>query len=125
MDRQRVRAWLEAYEQAWRSPGTAALHTLFTSDASYLQGPYHQPIIGVAAIERMWEDEREGPDEVFEMTSDVVAVDGDTAVVRLEVDYGDPVDESFRDLWILRFADDGRCRSFEEWPFRPAGPVTG
>jgi hypothetical protein len=44
-----------------------------------------------------------------------VAVDADTAVVRVEVDYerGRP----WRDLWVLRFAVDGRCRHFEEWPF--------
>ena len=32
------------------------------------------------------------------MTSDVVAADGDTAVVRVEVGYGDPVHQEFRDL---------------------------
>ena len=63
----------------------------------------------------MWETEREGPDEVFQMTREIVAVEGDTAVARLEVRYGDPVDQEYRDLWIMRFAEDGRCRSFEEW----------
>ncbi|WP_327035397.1 hypothetical protein [Micromonospora ureilytica] len=29
------------------------------------------------------------------------------------------VDQEYRDLWVMRFADDGRCRSFEEWPFWP------
>ncbi|MFG2099247.1 hypothetical protein ACGFJ5_01450 [Micromonospora echinaurantiaca] len=71
----------------------------------------------------MWEAERAGPDEVFRMTSEIVAVDGDTAVVRLEVRYGDPVHQEYRDLWIMRFAEDGRCGSFEEWPFWPAQPT--
>jgi hypothetical protein len=71
----------------------------------------------------MWEDERAGPDEVFQMTSEVVAVEGDTAVVRVQVRYGDPVDREFRDLWIMRFAEDGRCDSFEEWAFSPARPT--
>ncbi len=70
----------------------------------------------------MWEAEREGPDEVFRMTSEVVAADGDTAVVRVEVGYGDPVRQEYRDLWIVRFAGDGRCASFEEWPFWPEQP---
>jgi hypothetical protein len=53
------------------------------------------------------------------MTSEIVAVDGDTAVARIEVWYGDPVADEYRDLWIMRFAADGRCRAFEEWPFAP------
>jgi ketosteroid isomerase-like protein len=119
MDRRQVTGWVAAYERAWRMPGTEALATIFTADASYRQGPYRQPVIGLAAIARMWEDERDGPDEVFQMASDVVAVEDDTAVVRVEVRYGDPVHQEYRDLWILRFAQDGRCRAFEEWPFWP------
>jgi hypothetical protein len=67
----------------------------------------------------MWEAERTGPDEAFELTSAVVAVDGDTAVVRVEVQYRNPTHQKYRDLWILQFAPDGRCRAFEEWPFWP------
>ncbi|SCG63508.1 nuclear transport factor 2 family protein [Micromonospora halophytica] len=115
--------WLGAYEQAWRAPGTELLATIFTADASYLQGPYRTPIVGLPGIARMWADERIGPDEVFHLTSEIVAVEGDTAVARVEVRYGNPVDQEYRDLWIMRFAEDGRCRSFEEWPFWPAQPT--
>ncbi|MFC8849893.1 MULTISPECIES: nuclear transport factor 2 family protein [unclassified Micromonospora] len=124
MDRKHVAGWLAAYERAWRTPGTEALNTVFTEQASYRQGPYHEAIVGLPAISRMWEAEREGPDEVFHMTSEVVAVEGDTAVARVEVRYGDPADQEFRDLWIMRFAEDGRCDSFEEWPFWPTQPST-
>ncbi|QUH03453.1 nuclear transport factor 2 family protein [Saccharopolyspora erythraea] len=119
MDRERVRAWVTAYERAWRAPGTDGLSELFTPDASYQQSPYKEPVLGLPAISRMWEAEREGPDETFQMTSGLVAVDGDTAVVRLEVQYGEPVRQEYRDLWIIEFAPDGRCRAFEEWPFLP------
>ncbi|MEV4757776.1 nuclear transport factor 2 family protein [Micromonospora sp. NPDC049559] len=119
MERERVSAWVAAYEHAWRAPGTDALATIFTPDASYRQAPYRPPVVGLDAIARMWEQQREGPDEVFRMRGDIVAVEGDTAVVRVEVHYGDPVTEEYRDLWIVRFADDGRCRAFEEWPFTP------
>jgi hypothetical protein len=116
MTREQVAAWIAAYEQAWRTPGTDALGELFTADATYRQGPYHEPVAGLPAICRMWEAERTGPDEAFRMTSDVVAVDDVTAVARLEVSYGDPLWQEWRDLWVLRFAADGRCASFEEWP---------
>jgi ketosteroid isomerase-like protein len=120
--REQVAGWVAAYERAWRAPGTAALAGLFTQDAVYRQGPYDEPVTGLPAIARMWEAERDGPGEVFRMTSDIIAVEGATAVVRMEVFYGDPVHQEYRDLWVVRFADDGRCVSFEEWPFWPEQP---
>ena len=36
-------------------------------------------------------------------------------MVRLEVRYGKPVRQEYRDLWVLRFAADGRVEDFEEW----------
>ncbi|HUJ04893.1 MAG TPA: nuclear transport factor 2 family protein [Streptosporangiaceae bacterium] len=124
MDATGVQEWVLAYERAWRAPGTEVLGEVFTRDAVYLQGPYEDPVVGLAAIEVMWDAERDGPDEVFSMTSEVVAVDGSTAVVRAEVRYGRPVHQEYRDLWVIRFADDGRCASFEEWPFWPDRPQT-
>jgi hypothetical protein len=122
VDRAQVADWIRAYELAWREPGTAMVAGIFAPDASYLQGPYEEPVVGLAAIGRMWETEREGPDEVFAMSSDIVAVDGDTAVVRVEVSYGLPARQEYRDLWIIRSGPDGRCASFEEWPFWPGQP---
>lgn len=119
MNRPNVTAWVAAYERAWRSAGTAALGELFTPDAVYRQGPFQPDVVGLAAIGAMWEAERDGPDEVFTMTAEVVAVEDDTAVVRLDVHYGDLVPQQWRDLWVIRFAADGRCREFEEWPIAP------
>ncbi len=122
MDRADVSAWLAGYERAWRAPGTSGLAGLFTEGASYRQGPYLEPVTGLAAIAAMWEAERDGPGEVFRMTGEVIAVDGDTAVARVGVWYGHPVRQEYRDLWVMRFAGDGRCAWFEEWPFWPEQP---
>jgi ketosteroid isomerase-like protein len=119
-----VEAWIEAYEQVWRTPGTDALASIFTEDARYSQGPYEEPVVGLAAIGRMWEAAREGAAEPFTMTSSIVAVDGDTAVVRVEVHYAEPSPHEYRDLWVMRFAPDGRCREYEEWPFAPGDRIT-
>ena len=121
-DRAQVNRWLAGYEAAWRAPGTAGLASLFADAATYLQSPYQQPVTGLSAIGRMWEAEREGPDEVFSLATDVLAVDGPTAVVRALVRYGDPLRQEYRDLWVIRFADNGRCTWFEEWPFWPERP---
>jgi ketosteroid isomerase-like protein len=123
-DRATVSRWLGDYETAWRTPGTGTLAELFTPDATYLQSPYQQPVSGLEAIGRMWEQEREGPGEVFTLITKILAVDGPTAVVRAEVSYGDPPRQEYRDLWVIRLADDGRCTWFEEWPFWPGKPYS-
>ncbi|GIF70260.1 hypothetical protein Ais01nite_82950 [Asanoa ishikariensis] len=123
-DRDRVLDWLEAYERVWRTPGTDALAEVFTEDARYSQGPYEEPVVGLTAIGRMWEQAREGADEPFRMTSEIVAVDGSTAVVRVEVRYAEPHPHEYRDLWVMRFEPDGKCRDYEEWPFSPKDQTT-
>jgi hypothetical protein len=122
VDRTAFGAWIEKYERAWRTPGTAGLRELFTEDAGYRHSPYEDPIVGLADIERDWESEREGPDEAFTMVAEIVAVDGDTGVAKVLVRYGDPVTQEYLDLWLVRFAEDGRARSYEEWPFWPDQP---
>jgi ketosteroid isomerase-like protein len=123
-DRATVSRWLAGYEAAWRAPGTEDLAGLFSSDATYLKSPYEQPVSGLDAIKRIWEQEREGPDEVFTLATEILAVDGPTAVVRAEVVYGDPAAQEYRDLWVIRLADDGRCTWFEEWPYWPGLPYS-
>jgi len=121
MEHNDVLGWVRMYEAAWRTPGTDRLAGVFTEDASYLVSPWEQPVQGLDAIGELWDAERTSPDEAFTMSSEVVAVDGDVAVVRAEVEYGATGDR-WRNLWILRFGTDGRCSSFEEWPFAPDQP---
>jgi hypothetical protein len=113
-------SWVDRYERAWRSAGTDALASLFNAEIRYWASPWDEPVRGLAALGTFWDAERDGPDESFEMTSELVAVDGDTGVVRVEVNYGDGT--RWRDLWIVRFDDDGRCEHFEEWPIAPPTP---
>jgi ketosteroid isomerase-like protein len=119
LDRARLTDWIAGYERAWRAPGTEALAELFTEDASYSTAPYESPHRGLDGIGEMWEAERLGPDEEFEMTSEVVAVEGDTGVVKIEVQYRAPKNKEYRDIWIVRLDDAGLCTHFEEWPFWP------
>lgn len=121
-DRASVEAWIEGYERAWRTAGTDRLDALFAAAASYRMSPYEEPVVGLAAIGELWERERTGPGEEFEMRHEIVAVDGDVAVARVEVAYG--TREEYRDLWVIRFAADGRCREFEEWPYWPGQPLS-
>jgi hypothetical protein len=76
----------------------------------------------------MWEAERFGPDEAFEMVSEILAVEGDTGVVRVTVVYEEAEQKErrlhrqqkeYRDLWVVRLDEAALCFHFEEWPFWP------
>jgi hypothetical protein len=112
-------AWIDAYEKAWRTAGTGALTGLFTEDASYRPGPFELTAVGLEAIAEFWEAERDGPEEVFTLSSELVAAQGNTGVARVEVVYAGSRQRTYRDLWVITLASDGRCRAFEEWPFHP------
>jgi hypothetical protein len=122
LGRAELAAWIAAYEKVWRTAGPEPLADLFTADATYLAAPFEEPHRGLDEIAEFWDAEREGPDEIFTMQSEIVAVEGDTGVVRLEVAYGEPINRTYLDLWIVRLDDTGRCFHFEEWPFWPERP---
>ena len=113
--------WVALYERAWRDGDLEAVDRLFTDDVQYLTSPYEQPRVGPAAIKDFWLDD-EG--EVFTMIASPIAVEGRDAVVRVEVHYGDPERQEYRDLWVLRFAEDGRAEFFEEWAYWPGKPYS-
>ncbi len=115
MDRDKVMAWVAGYERGWREDDLGAVRRLFTEDARYAQSPNEEePAVGHEAIEELWLD----PESPFTMTSDVVAVEGDRAVVRVEVQYTTGDTPHYRELWVLRFAEDGRVSDFEEWTYK-------
>lgn len=111
--------WIAGYEAAWRAGDLDAVETLFSEGAQYRASPYEKPMVGHTAIQDYWLDD-EG--KTFTMKAAAVAVEGRTAVVRVVVRYGDPVHQEYTDLWVLRFADDGRVEDFEEWAYWPGRP---
>ena len=119
MDRDGVLRWVAGYERAWREGDVDAVAELFTEDARYRPSPYEDAEVGHAAIRAFWLDD-EG--ETFTVVAEPVAVEGAVAVVQLEVRYGEPVHQEYRDLWLLRFAADGRVEDYEEWAYWPGKP---
>ena len=115
-----VMEWVGRYERAWRAVDLDAVDELFTPDAHYRTSPYEESLVGYDAIKTIWRDE----ELVFTVEAEKVAVDGQVAVVRLEVHYGNPVRQEYRDLWVITFAPDGRCADFEEWAYWPGRPYS-
>jgi SnoaL-like domain len=121
VDREDVVQWVADYERAWRTGDVSAVPRLFTENVSYRRSPYAEPDIGHEGILSFWLDD-EG--RTFSVQAEPVAVEGYDAVVRLTVRYREPVDQEYRDLWVLHFAPDGRVEDFEEWAYWPGKPFS-
>lgn len=113
--------WVDGYERAWRNSDDDAVVQLFSDDAAYRASPYEPSATGHDAIKAFW---LEDAGKSFAMQAEVVAVEGDAAVVRVGVVYDGPPEQEYRDLWVLRFAPDGRVADFEEWAYWPGKPYS-
>jgi ketosteroid isomerase-like protein len=121
MDREAVSRWVAEYERAWRADDADAVDALFTENAAYRRSPYEPSEIGHDAIKAFWLVDT---GRTFSMDATIVAIDDDVAVVRVDVLYKTPTAQEYRDVWILRFAPDGRVADFEEWAYWPGKPYT-
>ncbi|HUC20222.1 MAG TPA: nuclear transport factor 2 family protein [Candidatus Polarisedimenticolaceae bacterium] len=111
-----VKVWVDKYVAAWRVPA-AQLAEIFTEDVSYRPSPWEEPVRGLGQLGPFWDTARAGHNEAFELEREVIAVQNNTAVVRVRVDYAHDTPSKWRDLWVLEFNEAGLCRVFEEWPF--------
>jgi uncharacterized protein (TIGR02246 family) len=109
----RLRAWVDAYVQAWNSNDPADIGGLFADDAAYFTEPYAEPWRGRDEIVRQWLDRKDEPGETafrwhpLTVTPEVAVVEG-TAVYR------DPP-RAFSNLWVIHLDAEGRCTQFTEW----------
>lgn len=117
MTRADLERWLDAYRRAWeeRDPDGAA--GLFTPEATYAETPFDDPAVGQAAIRRYWADNTSVQEEV-RFSHDVLAIEGDRAVVRWRAELRrvpSGVRSALDGIFLLGFAADGRCSSLLEW----------
>ncbi|MFB8386921.1 nuclear transport factor 2 family protein [Microbacterium sp. NPDC055910] len=108
--------FLSGYVEAWRTNEPDAIRALFTDDAVYRGSPDDlEPAVGIDRILALWSDERDEPGEwtfdghVEIETTDAAAIRGVTTYAA-----GAKVG-TYDNLWLVRFADDGRAREFTEW----------
>ncbi|WP_159706403.1 nuclear transport factor 2 family protein [Arthrobacter sp. 18067] len=109
-----VNSWMDQYERAWTSNEPDDIRALFTEDAVYNDRPNTaKPWNGHEEIVKAWADAGDKPEDwTFEWT--LLGREDDTAFVQGLTTYlnGDP---TYDNLWVIRFAEDGRAREFTEW----------
>jgi ketosteroid isomerase-like protein len=111
---------MTGYIRAWDSNDPDDIRALFTPDAAYLTAPFAEPRTGIEAIVGGWLDDRDEPGD-YEFRWSLAGLDGDLAFVEGVTTYhakGDNAERSYSNLWVIRFAGDGRASSFTEWYMR-------
>lgn len=108
-----VQGWLDAYVAAWRSGDAGEIRALFADDATYCYQPWGVPIRGADEIVEDWLKDRDET-EVWDAEYHPEIVGGDKAVAVGETHY--PSEQrTYANLFLLTFAEDGKCQSFTEW----------
>ncbi len=124
LHREQVQRWLDAYSRAWETYDRDQIVALFTDGAEYRWHPWDEGddvAVGTDQIAAAWvSDEAVDPPGTYEGRYEPVAVDGDVAVARGVSRYWTDagrgtLDHAYHNLFVMRFADDGRCRWFTEW----------
>jgi hypothetical protein len=111
--------WLDRYVVAWRANQREPIEELFTEDAIYRYRPYghdEHATIGRGAIVEAWLEEVDEPDS-WRAEYHPFAVDGDRAVATGWSRYQATDDEPeriYHNVFLMRFAPDGRCAEFTE-----------
>jgi len=137
MDRAGVLAWLERYVDAWRTYDSRQIGELFAADADYRYHPYDQGdevVHGREAIVRAWVDGvpegiASGRDEpgTYEARYEPYAIEADRAVAvgwsRYWTDAARREEaDTFDNVFLLRFDDNGQCAEFTEFFARRPTP---
>jgi ketosteroid isomerase-like protein len=127
MDRNAVQDWLDRYVNAWETYDPDSIGDLFTEDATYRYHPYDDGddvVHGREAIVRSWLEpdgsasDRDAPG-TYEAHYEPYAVDDDRAVGVGWSRYWTDATRSrvrtvYDNVYLLRFAVDGRCAEFTE-----------
>ena len=106
-----VDKWITAYRAAWESNDPGDIGALFTADALYYGEPFTEPARGRGAIIARWLEHQDAPGTT-KFTWNVLSSSSDLAFVQCETDYGSV---KYSNLWVIRFAADGRATEFTEW----------
>jgi beta-glucosidase len=108
-----VEEWMDGYIAAWSSNDPDEIAGLFTSDAVYDPQTADGELHGHEEIIGWWRGIGDTPDNWEFEWWPIVDTD-EVAVIAATTRYFDPP-ASYRNLFVIRFDEDGRCRDFTEW----------
>ena len=121
MDKRDIQQWLDNYGEAWIKGDPEKVVPLFTETASYRETPFDEAMIGQDAIKQYWQKGAADAQDNVEFSSQVWAVDAETAVAGWQASFTrkpSGVKVELDGIFRLTFSTvSGRllCKSLEEW----------
>jgi ketosteroid isomerase-like protein len=112
--------WIAGYRAAWESNDVEDIRALFTDDATYLTAPFREPWTGSDGIVSGWLEARDEPGAAA-FSWELLGESGDRAFVQGKTEYRDA--ETYSNLWVIDFAEDGRASAFTEWWMEHPAPA--
>jgi ketosteroid isomerase-like protein len=110
--------WLARYVDVWKSGDESRVAELFSDDAVYYANPFAAPLRGIAEIAEFWAISGDAPD-AFEARYEPLTINGDLAIATGFSRYFDAsrseTESEYGNIFVLRFAPDGRCGEYREW----------
>lgn len=116
---ERLNAWMDGYIRAWTTNTPEDIAELFTPDAVYDPQTSGGEWDGIEEIVERWTEIGDDPDNWDFQWLPLVET-GDLAVVVGKTTYRNPP-MSYRNLFVIRFDDSGRCVDFTEWYIEEEG----
>jgi ketosteroid isomerase-like protein len=118
-DRALVQRWLDGYVRAWRSYDEAEIADLWTEGAVWFY-PFGVRATGRIAITAEWMAEKHVfTDGGYDAHYEPIAIERGLVVTHGRTLFFDPetgeTQTEYDNIWVLRFAPDGRCAEFHEW----------
>ncbi len=110
---ERLDAWMDGYVLAWSSNDASQIGDLFTEDAVYDPQTADGEWEGRDEIIARWQ-EIDDDEENWDFEWRPLVESDDVANVTGRTRYTDPP-VSFRNLFVIRFNDEGQCYDFTEW----------
>jgi hypothetical protein len=117
MNRSVFEKWMQGYLKAWETNDPEHIASLFSAEATYLTQAFREPWAGRENIVKEWigrADWVDEPKDKWTFTYDWLAIEGDTGVLDGLTDYSGR-HEMFKNIWIIKLEEDGRCREFIEY----------
>lgn len=110
---ERLDSWMDRYVLAWSSNQAEHIEDLFTTNAIYDPQTADGEWEGLTEIVSMWQEIDDSEDNWDFEWRPLVDTE-DLAVVIGRTRYFEPP-ASYRNLFVIRFDDEGRCYDFTEW----------
>ncbi len=103
--------------EAWENRDAQAAANLFSTDVSYREDPFGEPLRGREEVERYWREMIAEQEEVS-VSFEVLAVTAERAVVNWQAHYTDAKTREravVNGVSVGRFNREGLCREWLEW----------